>query len=1448
MGDSLPPLPMHAPRDPAVNVLPRTPQRSTALGQNTAIIYPAADPRYRALADRIAAAITARGGATPECSADTTLIPTRDIPLPAAYRQRPLVLLGNLNTNRVLQPLYADYLCSTDAAYPGGDGYDLRTIHNPYGTGTNVILAGGSSLHGVERAVERLLAALAATDASVTLPFLLQLELAPGLREELADWPYTSLADSAALQASRGRGLMFITEPIRLMGAYTYMWSATGDERYAQVAVDQLRFLNERMTEGYGDWHYLAERFMRAIPLLIASGLLTDADIHRTDHLLMLTALGNQHEWWRMRVGHPPLGHRHQGKGTYEFLLIARYLRDQANPTPALRALCDNWITECCLFLDTLAAARIDDQDDESCLNNIATIFRYALGQERHVFFTSGNARLVAARCLALHDNNGNGAGQGGYGESQGMYLQQEATIQTAASAFYYGDGRLKWILHQLPNLARPQRYPFLQFAPVFVQNFATGPELAPVPPAGDRHIEVLPVTDHQFAISNRPPEHSEPAGHMVNAPENWQLAEAIALNHLPQARGFDKIVLRGGYERSDAYLMIQGYQGGFRWQGHMQAANCLVRFFQAGHVWLVQNTSRHSYHDKNGLFISDGRNDTPLPPIAERVALADFAPVGLTVTRLSDYHHTEWTRHLFWSKAREGYGVVIDRVAFKSDGPYSLTCSWRTPGYAELQGRRWHSDQGRHRFTLVAGSHVPSTVEVDSDQGACEPYVLRQRRAGPHRAGDEATFQNLFYVRTQGSAESLDLQRLDERSAVVVRNGAPVAWCGIELVAGAAWLPGASARAVSAWAESNSVAFAGATSVVLAATGWQIRSDQPVALLLDLSAATLTVRLDSPGASEAQVSLTLDGEVNKITLKDSLTVPLTTAASAKLQGALAAWLGSLRPVLAASAPPFGVRATSGWTSAWTFDSGTRRPERVRNVCVTSQPLPIDASPDQLLDPVMPDGYSREIWTQWPKADHYDITLTFAEPRAVTALNILGDCIDDPSLRVYNPLPDGITVEVETAAGARRAGAASPAPDRRYKRYRDAENRLEVRTATVGETVSALHVRIPAPPDGRPFVLNRLEVLGDRSFAPALQHWIAADLNGDGRAEIVTVNVVNELVVLDDQGRELWRRTLPVPVTHISAQPIDASGPPVLCVGLLGGELHLFKPDGAVRAELKLAEEFRQRTDCLMGWFNAIHSLAIWHRGADGRGSLVIGGYAIVVFLDADGHIAGHSFADGPWNYDILVTPENRPGRGDLYVRCGWNHGIQYYEGVPGPGPSGVVHSFGGFPQPMFRKLARVIPFLNGRSLAYEWTDATGEPGGAIFAATELGCGVLSTTKKDWLWKLEGGMSLNACCTGRVDQRPVALTAGADGFVTAVDLANGRVIRNWHAGAPVVGVAQSASGELIVATRTGVQTLDAAWQPRHFLARPVRRTLALDGHRLLLCRDDSSLELLQLQK
>jgi len=1431
---------MHAPRDPAVDLLPRNINRSTTLLRAVAIIHPAGDAG-QAWAKKLGAALTARGATAVECVSDLALMPERSTPLPSAYRTRPLILLGNLNTNRALQPLYADFLCSTDADYPGGDGHDLRTIVNPYGTGANVILAGGSSPAGVAHAVERLLAAIASADATLTLPFLLDVALAPDLAANLAAWPFTPLDDTPALQALRNRSLMFFTEPIRVIGAYTLMWSWTGDARYAGIARDTLRALNERMTTGYGDWHYLAERFMRAIPLLIAGGWLIDEDIARTDHLLLLTALGNQDEWWRMRAGTPPLGHRHQGKGTYEFLLLARYLRDQANPTPALRTLCDRWIEECCAFLDGLCRARLDDQDDESSLNNIATVFRYALGQERHEFFTSGHARLVARRCLALHDSNGNGAGQGGYGESQGMYLQQEATVQTACSAFYYGDGELKWILNTLPNLAVSQRYYFLHYWPVFLQKFATGPELAPVPPPANRAIEWLPVTDHQFAISNEPPLNVEFSGHLVNALETWQLPEAVGLNRLPQAHGFDKLVLRDGYTPDGSYVMIQGFQGGFRWQGHMQAANAIVRFFQSGHVWLVQNTSRHSFHDKNGLLISDGANATVMPPIAEKIASADFPAFALTVTRLSDYHHTAWTRHLFWSKAAGGCFVVIDRVAFEADGPYSLTCTWRTPGYAALEGRRWVADQGTQRFSLVCADQVPATCEVDTDQGSCEPYVLRQRRAGSHRAGEEASFQNLFYVRPQNSADTLDLQRLDERSAVLLRAGIPVAWCAAELTPAANWIPAARAQAASAWVESGAIVLAGVTSFTFPA--FTLRSETPVSLQLDLTTGTLQLEGDDLSAVTLTIGDTTVAGLGSRTPPSGIALPAAFAAN--LTAAIKSWLGSLRTAFTPPAAIPTLSADSRWRSAWSFDAGTRLPERMRNICVTTDPQPLDGSPDQLLDPVMPDGYSREIWRQWPRAEAYTFTLRFPAPQAVTTLNILGDCIDDPTLRTFNPLPEGITVELESANGPRRACTVSPGPDRRYKRYRDAENRLEVQAAAINSPVRALQVRVPGPDHGRPFVLHRFEVLTDRTVAPAVTQWIAADLNGDGRAEIVFANAVNELIVLDAAGRELWRRQLANLVTHISAQPINAGQPPVLCVGLLGGDLHLYQADGTLRAALKLAEEFAKLKDCLFGWYSATHCLSIWHRDAQGRGSLVVGGYAILLFLNAEGKIVGHSFSDGPWNYDILVAPEARADRGDLYVRCGWNHGIQYYEGVPGDGPSGETHSFGGFIQPMFRMLKRVIPFLNGRSLAAAWIDLPECPEGALFSATELGCGVLSTKKKDWLWKIEGGMSLHACTLGHLEGRPVALTAGADGFVTAVALTDGRVIRAYHAGNPVVGVSQSASGELLVATRTGVQVLDTAWQLRSRLASPLRRALPTAAG-FLITREDHTLELLEL--
>ncbi|MCC6419458.1 MAG: hypothetical protein IT429_14590, partial [Gemmataceae bacterium] len=885
-----------------------------------------------------------------------------------------------------------------------------------------------------------------------------------------------------------------------------------------------------------------------------------------------------------------------------------RCLRDTAEPSPALRALCDRWIGECTAFLDGLVRAEIDDQDDESTFNNIAQLFRYALGEERHEFFTHGHARRAAARALALHDNMGSGAGQGGYGEGLSMYYQQEAATQVAGSAFYYGDGELKWIFQHLPRLARAQRFMPFQFTPTFVHQFEVGDELAPQPPRRFCGLTVLPATAHQYALCTEPPVHLEPRGHLANALETWLIPEAVGLTQLTRAEAFDKLVLRGGFAPSDPYLLLQGYQGGFRWQGHMQAANCIVRFAQAGHVWLVQNTLRHSPYDKNGLLLSDGPGLDPLPPLAACVATADYAPAALSVTRLPDCAQMDWTRHVFWARDGAGWFVVVDRVDFKSDGRHSLTCTWRTPAWAALAGRRWHSLQGSHRFELVAGDHVAATCEEEANQGASRPYVLRQRLTGHHAVGEAVSFQNLFYVRPQDSGETLDFQQLDEHGAVVRRDDRNLAWCGVALAEHTPWLTGASAVAESVWLNGSALVLAGATE--FSVPGLSFHSHLPAALCLDLAAGTLT--LDAP--ADANATLTLGSEPRTpISELPSAKILLPAAFVSTLSRNLQSWLSSLHPSLPTPATP-AVAADPHWHTLWTQPAGPVVPERLRNVCITATPPPIDGIAQQLIDTIPPQ--SREIADQWPAAPHYDLTLRFAAPEAVESISLLGDSFEEPTLRTFAPLPGGITLETEDADGVRQPGQLVEAPGRLYKRvYVDIAVTLQQRQAQLNRTVRALHVHCPAPADGRPFVLHEIELLGPRRVSPAVKHWLAADLDHDGHPEIVLCDSAGNLRVLDRQGCLLWEKPLALESTHLSIQPVDQGGASAVCVGLIDGTLHAFTAKGAPVWHSPLATGLRAFTDRLMGMFYVFNSLTVWHRDETGRGWLVAGGYGLMLFL-----------------------------------------------------------------------------------------------------------------------------------------------------------------------------------------------------------------------------------------
>jgi hypothetical protein len=113
----------------------------TLQGAAAALVIPDR-PAYLALAQRIQSAIHQQTGSQLPLYRDTQVDPW--LPPP-----QNLILLGNLLENRLFAPLYARRKTFVDNRYPGKGGYVLQTVHDPWGSGCNVIVVGGSDSRGV---------------------------------------------------------------------------------------------------------------------------------------------------------------------------------------------------------------------------------------------------------------------------------------------------------------------------------------------------------------------------------------------------------------------------------------------------------------------------------------------------------------------------------------------------------------------------------------------------------------------------------------------------------------------------------------------------------------------------------------------------------------------------------------------------------------------------------------------------------------------------------------------------------------------------------------------------------------------------------------------------------------------------------------------------------------------------------------------------------------------------------------------------------------------------------------------------------------------------------------------------------------------------------------------------------------------------------------------------
>ena len=138
--------------DPNISKLTRDYHIETTLVASgeprAAIVSNAARPVYADIARRVQGRIRDLTGV------DVPILDAAQADAGRVLADRNAIVLGNLATSRFVETLYWEWYTILDLWYPGVGGYVVRSLHDPYGTGQNVIFLGGSDDEGVARAAE----------------------------------------------------------------------------------------------------------------------------------------------------------------------------------------------------------------------------------------------------------------------------------------------------------------------------------------------------------------------------------------------------------------------------------------------------------------------------------------------------------------------------------------------------------------------------------------------------------------------------------------------------------------------------------------------------------------------------------------------------------------------------------------------------------------------------------------------------------------------------------------------------------------------------------------------------------------------------------------------------------------------------------------------------------------------------------------------------------------------------------------------------------------------------------------------------------------------------------------------------------------------------------------------------------------------------------------------
>ncbi len=566
-----------------------------------------------------------------------------------------LIVLGNRSTNRTLEELYNRYYTLTDLRYPGPEGYEVRTLHNPFGNGCNALLVGGSDNVGVEAAARVLVEKLTGAGGkagSLAVGRLMEIKLGKGVEppKDLKD--FETWEASAGYRSSGYFGWNMLSKRLA-------MYYMTGDpfqgREFIRLAFPdaqakkELADIDGEMTENKdaplsGPYHYNAHMMILFWDLCEESPVFTDEERLRVTNAFSQQLLHRKDEGiYGLTEPAPYIGSRHGQYSAISVYCLARYFqKDYPNPVWA----------QCLRGAEFSFAA----------LKNSAWLF----GENDNLFWYNTGCAPILSWMVLSGDRTPLKSG------SLAIILKaQEMLISGRVPDWALGSAALDY-LHKAAYLTHDGRWlTYRDRTGIDLTKFRLGQSFWP---ADD--LKPAPPTD---------------------------LVGQWSLNPLPlpmwRARGsglpFDQSLLFGSYRSaSDAsgdFVLIDGFNGESRNPYHVFA---ILELRMAGHTLL------QGYRNQV-LTRADGLVETQVAKDAALQARDVVGPTAYCIADVPNAAYCDWRRTLVHRTGQ--YALIVDDLTFRTDAD-----NMEVQTLFEPTGAAWNPATNALRLSITGEEKLP--------------------------------------------------------------------------------------------------------------------------------------------------------------------------------------------------------------------------------------------------------------------------------------------------------------------------------------------------------------------------------------------------------------------------------------------------------------------------------------------------------------------------------------------------------------------------------------------------------------------------------------------------------------------------------------------------------------------------------------------------------------------